>query len=769
MRVEFKKILLVILLFLIPGSGWAGNNIHQPFFSALQKALESNPSILAARDQLRVQQEKLGLVKVDMLPELSLGMSAKHSHTSWQGGGSNSNPASFSLSLSQPIIDFSKVKSLEKAPLPVKKAEMSLLLAAENVFFQLVQETINILQAQAVYERSQQNLQLTKEHLRATNLRFEAGELTQTDISQAESRVASIEAELISTKNQIRMSMARFEEIAGANVPRNLTILPILPSVLKMLKEAPIDSVQLRPDVVVALIELEEAQKNIEFQNSSRLPVVTFNTDASRTWNKGSSSQPGANDSVNFSIDLSIPLDARGKFSRKGRQATWERDEKRAKLDTVRQQAVREVKHALLGIESARAKHRALQQVEISARFALRGVEKEFTVGTRSSPDLLDAQNDLFSAQRDLVESHYSLVLEHYKLLKAKGQLTISKPVFDFNTMSKPIFAQSPLPTLATAGRGQAYANSSNPLFDLDLDIVGEQNSTAAADLQNRAALADSFIKKPEAVNGFAQADNRQTPSARLNPAQNPLPPVAVASGAVPQPQSNGGGRSQEQMKRPSAYAVSGIQAIPPTQSGFVVRVATFPKRDAAVAEHLAQRLVADNFAVIKIAEKINGHDFINLLAGPFASEKEALITKRILETSYRARPLIALWNPPGAQKPTPVAKQDMPASPQQQPSMIPFKVAVVEPQADQEPIQTLPLMLKPGVLEAENKKNQLSSAARFMARNSVQDGVDKEVVNTTKIATNINKEISKQTLLPSRNKERVLMTKSGVRIGVVK
>ncbi|MBF0381905.1 MAG: TolC family outer membrane protein [Magnetococcales bacterium] len=420
------------------------NDFHKPFLTSLKKAVENNPAILVAKNKLQVNRVKHGLSKVELLPTISMGFKADHIYSSWNDGSEDSskNPFNISLSLSQPIIDYKKWLSLDKANYPIKQAGLTLLIEAEKIFFRVVQETINILQAQAVLERSQNNLELAKNHLRSSKLRYEAGELTQTDVSQAESRVASIQAELITTNNQIEISMASFTEVTGDKVPIGLSIPPVLPTLLEELEKAPIEHIDNRADIALAINKLDEAKYSIKLEDSEKLPVVTFTSSASQTWNTGSESTPGVNNAVNLSIGVSLPIDARGKFAKQNRKAVFAVDQQQAKVDLIRQTALKEVKHALLGLSSARAKDQALKTVETTAKIALSGVEKEFLVGTRGSPDLLDAQNELFSAQRDLVKSYYALLLEQYKLLKAKGHLTLTEQIFDLKSTSTPIFTK---------------------------------------------------------------------------------------------------------------------------------------------------------------------------------------------------------------------------------------------------------------------------------------------------------------------------------------
>ncbi len=725
------------MLFALPGVGWGGNNLHQPFLAALQKALTFNPEILAAQDQLAIQQEKLGLAQVELLPDLSLNLSAKYNQDEWKGGKSSRTPATLSVSLSQPLIDFNQWRSIDNAHLPIKKAEMDLLISTENLFFKVVEETVAILQAKEVLQRSQSNLALTQEHLRATRLRFDAGELTQTDISQAESRVASIQAELISTHNQIKMSMARFEEITGIPAPANLSIPSVLPAVLHHLEQSPIHQVALRPDVASALIQLEESRRNIDIQRGGMLPVLTLTSDASRTWHSDSSSRPGANSALNVSLGLTMPIDARGKYSRKGRQAMWERDEKLAKLDQVRQQAIREVKHALLGLSSARARDKALKQVEQAAKMALSGVEKEFTVGTRSSPDLLSAQNELFEAQRDLTKSHYDLILEQYKLLKAKGQLTLSKPVFDLN----------PQPQAPNNQPAMAQHNPANTQYGRVLNQALNQNWSGHpphANLQNhptptsstRPGLSNKAALPPSASNPLPPMPNKIE---EMDSFSQAIQPETVQP--LPQPQAQGGGGS--------LYAQSNIQAIPAHHPGLIIRVASFPKPAEAIAEQLARHLVSDQFSVIKTAEMIQGSPYIHILSGPFAHQDEAERVKQILQQVYHAQPLIENWNPQAAAlHPTP-------------PPMV-QTASTVQPvahniySASQQPLPE-PSLQEGMMMQPKEQPQEQPFDPSFL---------------TAPLSSNqpLAKELTKDKPIPEPvvvAKERVIVTESGIKIGV--
>ncbi|MBF0194978.1 MAG: TolC family protein [Magnetococcales bacterium] len=658
-------------LLLAPNTSWSGKNVHLPFLFSLQQALSINPAIMSAQDQVNAQREQLHLDKIELLPDMSLNLSSKYNHNILEynnsSSSSNATPIAISLDVTHPLIDFNKWRTAQNAPLAVKRAEMNLLISAEKVFFNVVQETINILQSRAVLERSHNNLKRAEEHLRATKLRYQAGELTKTDISQSESRIAAIQAELISTENQFQMSVASFEELVGGRAPADLTIPQAIPQIIAKMERERIDIVDSRADVVLAAIQLEEAEKKIESEQSGLLPVVSLNANASRTWENNTASSLNATDDVSFTLQLSIPIDARGKYASKGRKAVWQRDEKKAKLDGVRQSAMREVKHALLGLRSAKAKYRALKKAEKAALTALSGVQKEFVVGTRSSPDLLDAQNDIFSVRRDLVKSHYAIILEQYKLIKAKGHLKLSNNLFDFSTQAS--FGNELRHNLAMAEqkRDEFSNRDMKQMLDLDLDLapnipkeimpepeIQSKSHVNSYGLRNfkprKASFQTANLETSVATNSVVQPTNSPDINTTNLNSNNIKAVSTVATDktiAYAQKASQAVVSSVQGLKpKLSKYQLSGIKATPAVSPGFVVHFSSYPKDQERQANELAQLLVKQFFPVIKTAQDIQGVKYIHLSIGPFAQFKEAEQVQGILESLYNSNPVINDWDP---------------------------------------------------------------------------------------------------------------------------
>ncbi|MBF0261561.1 MAG: TolC family protein, partial [Magnetococcales bacterium] len=249
--------------------------------------------------------------------------------------------------------------------------------------------------------------------------------ITRTDVSWAESRLASAEANLVRSENTLALARTRFVEVIGMPVPEGLH----LPGFREKLEELSQVEIRLRsaerPDLMAATLRLKVAEEDVALKRAGHMPSVALSARASRTWNEEIA---GTVDPLNkYSVDLgvSLPLYAGGMVVSQTAEAEARKEAQAADLERMRLQVEREVESALLDLKSARAANLALESGLKAANDALDGVEREYRVGTRTALDLLDARNEAFSAQTELAKGRFASVLAGFKLLYATGGLNL--------------------------------------------------------------------------------------------------------------------------------------------------------------------------------------------------------------------------------------------------------------------------------------------------------------------------------------------------------
>jgi outer membrane protein len=398
----------------------------------ITEALRNNPRVQAAWAQLLAKRQNRPIARSALLPQISLLGTANHIQTRWHGGGrSSADPAGATLSLSQAIYNGPAIMALNQAGPLVSSFEQEWLATQQAVLMEMMEVGISLLQAIEVEELSKNNLEVTEKHLEATRTRFEVGVITQTDVSQAEARVASARSSWIQARNMVGVYQARFKEVTG-DPPADKLILPV-PTSLEALgiprSEAErstriLTLLDQRPDILAARFRVESALRGIETKQSQHHPTVALTSSAGRDWNN-INNLPDPVDSYSVGFSVSVPLFTGGRISAETDQARRERDAAQADLDRLKRLAQREWDQALLDHESTTAQEQALGSAVKAAAAASAGVDEEFRVGTRTALDLLDAQLELFSNQTELAKIRYAVQLAQYRLLKAAGRLDL--------------------------------------------------------------------------------------------------------------------------------------------------------------------------------------------------------------------------------------------------------------------------------------------------------------------------------------------------------
>ncbi|MCH2668462.1 MAG: TolC family protein, partial [Gammaproteobacteria bacterium] len=86
----------------------------------------------------------------------------------------------------------------------------------------------------------------------------------------------------------------------------------------------------------------------------------------------------------------------------------------------------RETRDAYLSVISEISRVRALNQAVTSSETALQATEAGFEVGTRTTVEVLIAQNNLSAAETAYARSRYDYILNVLRLRLAAGNLSIS-------------------------------------------------------------------------------------------------------------------------------------------------------------------------------------------------------------------------------------------------------------------------------------------------------------------------------------------------------
>ena len=187
---------------------------------ALAKAYQNNPTLLAGRAKLRAVDEGVPEALSGWRPTVSLnydvGKTHRDSSGSFSGGSQNFTPRTGSLSLDQNLYQGGRTASATKRAEQDVMAERARLATTEQqVMFDAGTAYVDVQRDEAVLRLNQNNERVLRRQLEATRDRFQVGEVTRTDVAQAESRLARATADRIQSEGDLAQSRAAYRDVIG--------------------------------------------------------------------------------------------------------------------------------------------------------------------------------------------------------------------------------------------------------------------------------------------------------------------------------------------------------------------------------------------------------------------------------------------------------------------------------------------------------------------------------------------------------------------------
>ena len=273
----------------------------------------------------------------------------------------------------------------------------------------------------AVVELNINNEKFLKRQLEAVVDRFEVGELTRTDVSQAEARLAGATAGRIQAKGDLEASRAAYLRVIGEE-PGTL-IQPKPSGGLPANKAESISrAIENHPDVIAASFDIRAARDNMDEIRGELLPSVELTGKVSRKFESaGNSSRV---DESSIKATLTIPLYQQGVVNSRLRAARQIVGRERLEEDQSRLEVAEAATRAWEALATARARIDSFTSQVAANKIALEGVTREAAVGARTVLDVLDAERELLDSRVDLVGAGRDEVVAIFQLREAIGQLT---------------------------------------------------------------------------------------------------------------------------------------------------------------------------------------------------------------------------------------------------------------------------------------------------------------------------------------------------------
>ncbi|MEO0363099.1 MAG: TolC family outer membrane protein, partial [Pseudomonadota bacterium] len=378
----------------------------QTLKEAFATAYASNPTLVAARAELRSIDENVPIARSGMRPDVFVNATVGATRTSINGEpeGSSTEPRGVDLTASQVLYDGGRTRnSVDSAISNVDAARSSLVDTEQSVLLDVVTSYMNVRRDQQFVVLSKNNVRLIAEQLQAAEDRFEVGEVTRTDVSQARARLAEAQAGLAASEGALARSFQSYARVVGTP-PGQLAPEPPLPPLPETLAEAVQEAMDGHPAIRAARFVEEAARSDIATAQGVLLPTVSLEGSASYGEDQSSTITNGVS-SVSVQVVASIPLYQGGAAYAGVRQAQAVQSQRMSEIHETTRFIREATENAWTDLQTSRITIRAARQQVAAAELAFEGVREEAKLGARTTLDVLDAEQELLDARTDLVAS----------------------------------------------------------------------------------------------------------------------------------------------------------------------------------------------------------------------------------------------------------------------------------------------------------------------------------------------------------------------------
>jgi outer membrane protein len=403
---------------------FAGTN-YTNLTDVLQHVYRHNPTLLAAREELEETMELYPQAQAGWLPtiEAEASIFTTEIESSNFSSGDGATTKDMTLSLNQPIWRGGRTfaetaqaqKLIEAGHFLLRQAEQDILLATAVSYS-------DVLRDREILELLIQNERLLMDELDATQERLSLGDVTKTDLYQVKSRLSRAQTDVVSARNDLAISEAEFQAIAGFALPDKIYV-----SYVDFAFPAGLDkTIQMadskNPSIQIARLQESAAQYGAKAVFRELLPQLSAFASVNRQYDP----QPGIVDhseTETVGLRATLALYQGGATRSRVREAKSVAKRRAHLIEQARRSVIEDVTSNWKSWHAAKAETEN-RKVEIeAAEMALKGVREESQLGQRTVLDILDAEQEIIEAKVALSRARRNEATSQFQLAETLGML----------------------------------------------------------------------------------------------------------------------------------------------------------------------------------------------------------------------------------------------------------------------------------------------------------------------------------------------------------
>lgn len=400
---------------------------------AIAYAYQSNPTLQEQRALLRGTDETYVQARSQYGPTLDVQASARYNSDRFYNTIVNdqaidpttqrNDRGSAQLSVTQPLYTGGKATlAVQSAKWRIWSGREALRITESDVVYSVIQAYVDVRRDQQALAIRRQNYEAIETQFREIEARQRAGELTRTDVAQAQAQLFAEQANVATAENQLRASSIAFASVVGHN-PGALDPEPPLPNLPTSADEAWDIADQNSPEFQQALFNELQSRTHIAETRATTRPTVSVQATAGYASGISPFFRNNIDRAVTAQVVISKPLFTSGYSRSVTRQAEDQNEADRLGIEAARRSMVQSTSDAWNQMLTQRGNIDIFTRQREAAELAFRGTSIEYRAGERSTLDVLIAEEVLRDAELARLNAVQEAYLSEALLLRYIGRL----------------------------------------------------------------------------------------------------------------------------------------------------------------------------------------------------------------------------------------------------------------------------------------------------------------------------------------------------------
>ncbi len=397
----------------------------ESLLDAVTLAYQTNPTLLAQRATQRATDEEYDQAMAGYRP--TIGVSATDSEISGFDpslfGTFHLNTSSAQVNVSQTLYSGGRIATaVDAAQADILEGREQLRSTEAQILTSVIQSYVDVRRDMRALAINQENQKVLQGQLDQVQAQFDVGEVTRTDVAQAQARLAAAKAQVDAAGATLSVSRAAYASVVG-QTPTDLQPETDLPGVPASFDEAMDIASKENPGVRSAQYAEQAAHHRVAQARSNYLPNANIQGSYGATLSPTEGLSLSQRSEFQATATFNVPIFTGGLTGSQVRQAIERDNAARVGIDGAQRVMLQQVSQAWAQVLSTRAALVSNQEQVKADEIAAEGTRQEYQVGLRTTIDVLNAEQELRDSQLALVNSQHDNYVATAQLLAAMGRL----------------------------------------------------------------------------------------------------------------------------------------------------------------------------------------------------------------------------------------------------------------------------------------------------------------------------------------------------------